>query len=179
MAALFGNTKGGGSSTAPDLNAMAALAGMTSGNSPAAVQAASELAAAASSLATVKEGMPQNSAAAPPSQGGDEGATDKGAVSPLKNRDGSGAASAESLSVPPVKIIPPASKSVDLPAGAIDESTLDPEELEKLRVLRRLTGGRKSDAELLERIRKERGARGGDGGGSRGGDSKSRKRWWN
>lgn len=178
MAALFGNTKGGASNAVPDLGAMAALAGMAGGNSQAAVQAASELAAAASSLASVKEGGSQNSTAAP-SQAGDGVATDHGAGSHLKNSAGPGTASAESPPVSPVKVIPPVNKSADLPAGAIDESKLDPEELEKLRVLRRLTGGRKSDAELLERIRKEKGARSGDGGGSRGGDSKSKKRWWN
>ncbi|TWT42424.1 Chromosome partition protein Smc [Phycisphaerae bacterium RAS1] len=42
-------------------------------------------------------------------------------------------------------------------AGDIDESRLSPDELKKLKVLRRLTGGRTTDAELLARIRHEAG----------------------
>jgi hypothetical protein len=42
------------------------------------------------------------------------------------------------------------------PGHDVDESKLDPQELLRLRVLRRLTGGKLPDAQLLERIRQER-----------------------
>lgn len=42
------------------------------------------------------------------------------------------------------------------PDGRVDESLLDADELQRLKVLRRLTGGSRTDAQLLERIRQER-----------------------
>jgi hypothetical protein len=56
----------------------------------------------------------------------------------------------------------------------VDESTLTPEELHKLHVLRRLSGGRESDEELLARIRGE--SRGEPVEAGAGG--KGKRRWW-
>lgn len=60
-----------------------------------------------------------------------------------------------------------------LPDSDTDESKLDPEELQRMRVLRRLTGGKFTDAQLLERIRQERAAAGEPASGR-----KSWRRWW-
>jgi len=57
--------------------------------------------------------------------------------------------------------------------GQIDESALSPEQRQKLRVLRRITGGRVSDAELLARLEGETGDDSASGGGKR-----KKGRWW-
>ena len=58
----------------------------------------------------------------------------------------------------------------------MDEQALSPEELERLRVLRRLTGGRVSDHELLARVRAEVG--GGAGSGDDKPEKRGKRRWW-
>jgi len=58
-------------------------------------------------------------------------------------------------------------------AGTVDESTLTEEQRRKLRVLRRITGGRVSDAELLARIEAEAGR-----SAAPGGERKKKSRWW-
>ncbi|MGD8454173.1 MAG: MCE family protein [Phycisphaerae bacterium] len=68
---------------------------------------------------------------------------------------------------------PPAESGEVGDTGGVNEDELEPEERKKLRVLRRLTGGRQSDAELLARIRDEKPL-------SRGGGpaDKPKRRWW-
>ena len=50
---------------------------------------------------------------------------------------------------------PPAAADEPPPSGSVDEAALTPQEVERLHVLRRLTGGKRSDSELLARIRAE------------------------
>jgi hypothetical protein len=58
--------------------------------------------------------------------------------------------------------------------GRVDESRLAPEELRKLRMLRRMSGGRTPDVELLRRVRREAGENALKPGGA-----KPKKRsWW-
>jgi DNA repair ATPase RecN len=59
--------------------------------------------------------------------------------------------------------------------GSVDESTLDPQTRERLRVMRRLTGGRVPDVELLARIRGEQRA---CGPSTESAQRKSKRRWW-
>jgi len=59
--------------------------------------------------------------------------------------------------------------------GSVDESTLDPQTRERLRVMRRLTGGRVPDVELLARIRGEQRA---SGPSTEPAQRKSKRRWW-
>jgi uncharacterized phage infection (PIP) family protein YhgE len=67
----------------------------------------------------------------------------------------------------------PAADPAILANGEIDELKLDVNTLNKLRVLRRLTGGKQGDAELLQRIRKETAEEADKSGGDKG-----KKRWW-
>ncbi len=62
---------------------------------------------------------------------------------------------------------------MELPAPeSMDDSTLTAEQREKLRLLRRITGGRVPDAELLARLEEE------TGGGRPDGGSKKKRRWF-
>lgn len=56
-------------------------------------------------------------------------------------------------------------------SDSIDEAALPPDVLSRLRVLRRLTGGKVADTLLLERIRQERGVADQHG-------AKQKRRWW-
>lgn len=174
MAALFGSKSGLKSGDA-DLNALAALAGMASEES-AENGARNDMSAATESTAVGSEPVtqgprPTGRAAAAPTKPARQDA----AVAGPAEAQPAPAPQADVAAAPAVKVIPQGPASAN---GAVDESALDADELEKLRVLRRLTGGRKSDAELLDRIRGERGSR--DSSGARGhNDPKSKKRWWN
>jgi hypothetical protein len=55
----------------------------------------------------------------------------------------------------------------------VDESALTPEQRGKLHILRRVTGGRVPDAELLARLDEEAGA-----GARPDGDGKKKRRWF-
>ncbi|MGE3181282.1 MAG: hypothetical protein AB7N71_06605 [Phycisphaerae bacterium] len=62
--------------------------------------------------------------------------------------------------------------------AAIDESSLDPEVLKKLRVMRRLGGGQTSDHDLLKKIYAEMDARPDDRGKSIDKAGKKKRGWW-
>lgn len=92
----------------------------------------------------------------------DASALDSRTVQPDADATASGAAAQR----------PPAPQGGHGDAGAVDESALSPEVLARLRVLRRLTGGKASDTDLLERIRQER------GGQLEASSGKPKRRWW-
>jgi hypothetical protein len=59
----------------------------------------------------------------------------------------------------------------------IDEASLDPEVLKKLKVMRRLSGGRANDQELLQRIYSELG-RDSSASSAAAAAAKKKRGWW-
>lgn len=62
------------------------------------------------------------------------------------------------------------------PDGDVDENTLTSEQRQKLRVLRRITGGRVSDVELLARIEADGAADMASPAADK--DKRKKGRWW-
>ena len=67
----------------------------------------------------------------------------------------------------------PAGRDATAPDGTIDESKLTPDQRQKLHVLRRITGGRIPDVELLARLESETA-----GSAPAGADKRKKGRWW-